>query len=724
MGKQNHQRINFIRFSILFLEKHFFATPSFIFYRMPQADPEDEVLLEEQPYLSYININVSVPLTVTFTNEKPKELQRVKGSFKQAQVEFIDKFDQQTNWIRPRHFLMHTGTIEHTYDMDILDTEYLQLLKLLKLNIEKEDFQLLMRKFDLEWHYLTRDLIRSHIPDMPCQVCGSAEVTHNSNSIVYCDSCDLTAHQDCYGIPYICDGPFFCRKCILDPTGNPVCIFCNQSGGPMKRTRQNEWGHVICAFFIPGVFFANDVYLEPIDGIKKVHKDRWNLTCSICKQRGACIQCHQKGCFTAMHVYCAQIAQFCLRYPGFCDPSVNYCGYCSKHTPDDWNPPALPTDVPTTPTVPIPQELAKNPIMPQKIFEIATHNMNHIPNKQLYAMVKYWSLKRAHKGTALVRQLENEPRHINPNDKSKVLALKGELLSLSKVLEAVVKREQINLSLFRNYFRSWQLLIKPTHAILSLAIDRLKQYDPDLIFAYPVDDKLTDYYDFIASPMDLTSMEIKLQDSKYLTFEDFNHDVELIWKNAMSFNIPESIYYEAATVFKNASIPILKEVEDKWENYPMNNKLTLVAPRDNSTLSRYIHLIRDILLGREQSEIINEIPDREMNATPEHKHPLLLKKRLRSASVEESSDLSPKRLKRVIQSRATTPELMEMVPIVTAPVAVGQHYNENSLVWAKIVGFPFYPAIIKSEEMATKKILRGKKDGYLLVQFYDAKHSW
>eukprot|EP00835_Amoeboradix_gromovi_P006350 NODE_731_length_4728_cov_0.293368.p1 type:complete len:712 gc:universal NODE_731_length_4728_cov_0.293368:2580-445(-) len=706
----------------------------------------DQVLLEELPYSSYIKLDINKPIKVQYTNDKPKEKQKISGKFQSAQVEVISKFEPQpTNWVRPRHYLMHTGIVQHTYDMDILDTEYLLLLKLLKISISKKDFQLLMKKFDLEWHYLTRDLIRSHSPDLPCQICYSSEVVHNSNSIVYCDSCDLTAHQDCYGIPYICDGPFFCRKCILDPKGSPICIFCKKQGGPMKRTRQNEWGHVICAFFIPAVFFANDVYLEPIDGVKKVHKDRWNLTCMVCKQRGACIQCHKKGCFTAMHVYCAQQEGFCLRMPPNCNAEENFCGYCNKHTPSDWTPPSINNNTITlrSSSLTIPQDLAKNPIMPIKIFEIATKNIN-IPEKSKIAMVKYWALKRSYKGTSLIRQLENEPRQIKPSDKPKVEKLKTELQSLLKVLGAILQREQISLSLFRNYFRIWQIIIKPQHQILSAGLDRLRQCDPDMIFASPVSEEIKAYYEYIKSPMDLSTMEIKLSDSKYITFEDFEHDVELIWKNAQLFNVPNSIYHEAAESFKINSKPILKEVKDKLNTYPINH-LTKTMEAEGQFRDILVKL-RDILKGKEVDELELEVPDREMNATPEHQQPTMLRNirvtRSRSASAEEIINIlddeedeviaTPNRLKRVMQSRPTTPESKRMAPAditYNKKRKITKNKIENTwrygnICWAKIFGFPFYPAIVTDERYAPDGVLQKKKKGTVLVQFYDVKDSW
>lgn len=119
-----------------------------------------------------------------------------------------------------------------------------------------------------------------------------------------------------------------------------TCVLCCRSIGAFKpTTNEDEWAHVLCASFIPGISFGDYSKLEPVLGVKKCVKEREKMVsepsptfssrlktklippprvlgfspvpflqrCSICHQKGgAPIQCASKKCCKPFHVSCAR----------------------------------------------------------------------------------------------------------------------------------------------------------------------------------------------------------------------------------------------------------------------------------------------------------------------------------------------------------------------------------------------------------------------------------
>ena len=265
-----------------------------------------------------------------------------------------------------------TGVGRVEYDMDEQDTKWLEVHNLQRKAEQVEPikpavFEVTMTKIEKEWHALEKRIPKpnpkppqTHRPrsssaaavngepavageeqDSKCAICDDGDC-ENTNAIVFCDGCDLAVHQECYGVPFIPEGQWLCRKCQLIGRGTPTCIFCPNIDGAFKQTNASRWSHLLCAIWIPEVSLGNNTFMEPVMDVEKVPKQRWKLICYICRQKmGACIQCGNKNCFVAFHVTCARRAKLFLKMksthggPASMDASV-LKAYCDKHVPADW----------------------------------------------------------------------------------------------------------------------------------------------------------------------------------------------------------------------------------------------------------------------------------------------------------------------------------------------------------------------------------------------------
>ncbi|KAI0526248.1 hypothetical protein F5B22DRAFT_632788 [Xylaria bambusicola] len=265
---------------------------------------------------------------------------------------------------------LSSGRVE--YDMDEQDDMWLEAYNAHRKShgwntVTREVFELTITKIEKEWHALEKRIPKpnpkppqTHRPrsssaaavsgdpqpgeeqDSKCAICDDGDC-ENTNAIVFCDGCDLAVHQECYGVPFIPEGQWLCRKCQLIGRGVPTCIFCPNSDGAFKQTNSSKWAHLLCAMWIPEVTLGNHTFMEPVMDVDKVPKSRWKLTCYICNQQmGACIQCGNKACYQAFHVTCARRARLFLRMKNssgaldVLDGSTNLKALCDKHCPSEY----------------------------------------------------------------------------------------------------------------------------------------------------------------------------------------------------------------------------------------------------------------------------------------------------------------------------------------------------------------------------------------------------
>ncbi|KAG7192985.1 histone acetyltransferase [Scheffersomyces spartinae] len=108
----------------------------------------------------------------------------------------------------------------------------------------------------------------------------------------------------------------------------------------------------------------------------------------------------------------------------------------------------------------------------------------------------------------------------------------------------------------------------PHYNFMVTLLSELQNHPSAWPFAVPVNkEEVGDYYEVISEPMDLSTMELKLENDKYESFDQFLYDARLIFKNCRSYNA------ESTTYFKNAT---------KLEKF-LNNKV-----KDNPEYAQYL----------------------------------------------------------------------------------------------------------------------------------------
>ncbi|KAH3679969.1 hypothetical protein WICMUC_000712 [Wickerhamomyces mucosus] len=357
------------------------------------------------------------------------------------------------------------------YDMDQQDYYFMKYINEIRneFPITHEIFEITMTILENEWFYIEKKIppkIRNinghshkldqliqrtklygaddgmeyftHDDEQKCAVCNSSEGSE-SNAIIYCDGCDIAVHQDCYGVMFIPEGQWLCRKCMLAKKQKVKCQFCPSTTGAFKQLSNGQWGHVMCGIWLPEIYFASAGHMEPIEGIEMIPKGRWKLNCFICKEKcGAPIQCANRNCFTAFHVTCARRAGLYMNMKegiqgAVLDKSTLEC-FCHKHSPPGYNQEndlksgieraklyfaTLHNHHPTNFKVMKKREDKKkwktkkgSPLAPNFFINILNkvyQKFNIMYHSELaLEMVKYWNLKREMKsGAPLIRMNDN-----------------------------------------------------------------------------------------------------------------------------------------------------------------------------------------------------------------------------------------------------------------------------------------------------------------------------
>ena len=487
--------------------------------------------------------------------------------------------------------------------------------------ISCEAFEIVVDRLEKEWFALVkripsrfsigaRDDEEEFPDDSLCAVCDDNEC-ENLNAIVFCDGCNLAVHQDCYGIPYIPEGQWLCRKCTVSPDRPVSCVLCPNEGGAFKQTTQGTWAHLLCAMWIPETGVGNAVYMEPIDGIGTIPKARWRLRCYLCNRRsGACIQCEHRSCFTAFHVMCARrvglLSKARRRRGDDTDDASDeppLTAYCHRHLPPDEKE-ALrarvraddagadsDSDVSTrelalpassgahtaSESIALKSARAYNKLysagplpVPNYLVHRVLEYVARIPMRRkpqtVAQIVRYWSLKRQEmRGAPLLKRLHIEPWTVGHFVEERTSALKlaklqyvyrlrEDLEKVRLLAELVRKREKEKLRqarLFQTHVVQGAMLYRQTQ--MRGALERLMALDRASFFLQPVStDDAPDYYERIAEPMDWSTIAARIASLTYTCAAEMEADARRVCTNALAYNTPESAIYKAAAKIAKA----------------------------------------------------------------------------------------------------------------------------------------------------------------------------
>lgn len=100
----------------------------------------------------------------------------------------------------------------------------------------------------------------------------------------------------------------------------------------------------------------------------------------------------------------------------------------------------------------------------------------------------------------------------------------------------------------------------PHHIAMLTILTEMQNHPSNWPFLHPVNrTEVPDYYEVIKEPMDLGTMEVKLENDAYETMDDFVYDCSLIFNNCRQYNGENTTFYKNANKLEKAVIAKLKD---------------------------------------------------------------------------------------------------------------------------------------------------------------------
>ncbi|XP_012522315.1 uncharacterized protein LOC105828504 isoform X2 [Monomorium pharaonis] len=132
-------------------------------------------------------------------------------------------------------------------------------------------------------------------------------VESENNKLLRCRECHVTVHASCYGITILPTDirNWACDRCKAG-RNDVMCCLCPMFGGPLKRTSDSRWAHILCTLMIPGATFKDAINKDPINVLTIMADSCYKKCCFCGQQDGACLKCNQ--CNNLFHPSCGLAA--------------------------------------------------------------------------------------------------------------------------------------------------------------------------------------------------------------------------------------------------------------------------------------------------------------------------------------------------------------------------------------------------------------------------------
>lgn len=178
--------------------------------------------------------------------------------------------------------------------------------------------------------------------DAVCMCCFDG-TSDDKNQILFCDGCNATIHQYCYGVGEIPEGDYFCDRCMYlqkvahsledddldeyDIKNSVKCVLCPVTHGGLKQSSDGQWIHLCCAFWAKEVVINNiqsmssvDISQIPMTPVKvksrrsllfEANNGEVSESCCYCNYTGGFLRkcCYEEGndgiCSASFHPLCA-----------------------------------------------------------------------------------------------------------------------------------------------------------------------------------------------------------------------------------------------------------------------------------------------------------------------------------------------------------------------------------------------------------------------------------